>query len=99
VVSQGYVERHIYSCYSVIPTHVHLSLNFPAKAHSTPSFSTPTFSTRVIWCRVFHSRVFHSRVFSAPDKSEVLIVAVCLQVIKCCCCCCCCCYVVVNVVR
>ena len=39
------VERHLYSCYSVIPTHVHLSLNFPAKAHSTPSFSTPTFST------------------------------------------------------
>jgi len=29
----------------VIPTHVHLSLNFPAKAHSTPSFSTPVFST------------------------------------------------------
>ena len=38
----------------VIPTHVHLSLNFPAKAHSAPSFSTPAFSTPFIWCRVFH---------------------------------------------
>jgi len=44
--SQGCVARHLYSCYSVIPTHVHLSLNFPDKAHSssTPSFSAPAFS-------------------------------------------------------
>jgi len=43
--SQGSVERHLYySCYSVIHTHVHLSRNSPAKAHSTPSFSTPAFS-------------------------------------------------------
>ena len=57
--SQGCVKHHLHSCYSVIPTHVHLSLNFPAKAHSTPSFSNPVFSTPVIWCHVFHSRVFH----------------------------------------
>ena len=29
--SQGCVERHLYSYYSVIPTHVHLSLNFPVR--------------------------------------------------------------------
>jgi len=46
----------------VIPTHVHLSLNSPAKAHSTPSFSTPAFSTPAIWCHVFYFRVS-----SAPE--------------------------------
>jgi len=32
------------TCIPVIPTHVHLSVNSLAKAHSTPSFSPPTFS-------------------------------------------------------
>ena len=41
--SQGCVERHLYSCYSVIPIHVHLSHNLPAKAHSTPCFPLPRF--------------------------------------------------------
>jgi len=67
--SQGCVERHLYSCHSVIPTHVHLSLNFPAKAHSTPPFSTPAFSTPVIWCHVFHSHIF-STPLPVSDKNQ-----------------------------
>jgi len=43
-------------------THVRLSLNFPAKAHSTPSFSTPAFSTPATWCHVFHSRDFSAPI-------------------------------------
>jgi len=58
--SQGCVKRHLYSCYSVTHTHLHLSLNFPAKAHSTPSFSTPVFSTPATWCHV------STPAFSAP---------------------------------
>ena len=41
--SQGCVERHLYSCYSVIPTHVHLSLNSPPKHILLPRFPLPRF--------------------------------------------------------